>query len=385
MAEKLVHRNNYLLVMEYLEHLKDKRRNPKSITRYWFLLKHLLLFAMDIPFPKIHKIKPSLNAYVNGLELSEESRKAITNHSRSFLRWCKNYHAEQFATCPQVWIEDLTPVAVTGGSKVKPVTEDEILRIARLKFDESDFALQRDQAAACLLFLSGIRGGSFVSLPVNAVVLNVERPHVLEYPELGVQTKNRKRARTYLYHIPELLQVVRKWDSFVRVNCDQSSPWYMPMSQHWGIQSLDKAQVPGGDRGVALNHRLRILWNILSLPHKSPHKFRHGSALYGLRRCKVMEDYHLVSRNLMHHDLTITDQIYINFEDSDRGEAIERISRYLSNSQPVDSYPKHASTGEVDLQGLFPGSNYSEQSIELLAEKILSYIDKRTRAQGTST
>jgi integrase len=382
MAEKLVKRNNYLLVMEYLEYLKDKGRNPKSITRYWFLLKHLLLFAMDVPFPKIYRIKPGLNAYVTGLELSAESRKAITNHSRSFLRWCKNYHAEEFATLPQVWIEDLTPVAVTAGSKVKPVTEDEILRIARLKPHESDLALQRDQAAACLLFLSGIRGGSFVSLPIHAVVLNVDRPHILEYPELGVQTKNKKRAKTYLYHITELLKVVTKWDRFVRINCEETSPWYMPISQHWGMQALDNTHILGANRGVTLNHRLRILWNMLSLPHKSPHKFRHGAALYGLRRCTVMEDYHLLSRNLMHHDLTITDQLYINFEDRERGEAIERISNYPLNSQSFDRHSKHAAPSGAHLQGLLHTTDCSEQSIELLAERIISYLDRRMTVEA---
>lgn len=310
MADKLINRSNYLLVMEYLDYLRDKGRDPKSVRRYWFLLKHVLLFAMDTPFTKIHKIRPGLNTYVTGLQLSEESRKAISNHARSFLRWCKNYHEEDFATLPRVWIEDLTPVAVTGGSKVKPVTEDEILRIAQLKFDANDLALQRDQAAACLLYLSGIRGGALVSLPILAVVLRGEHPHILEYPELGVQTKNKKRAKTYLYHIPKLLQVVSKWDAFVRMSCEETSRWYMPISQHWGIQELDKERVPGGNREVTLNHRLRILWNMLSLPHKSPHKFRHGSALYGLRRCKVIEEYHFVSRNLMHHDLAVTDQIY---------------------------------------------------------------------------
>lgn len=326
MTEKLVNRSNYSLVMEYLDYLKDKRKDPKSIRRYWFLLKHLLLFAMGTPFDRIHKIKPGLSTHVADLDLSEESRKAITNHARCFLRWCKDYHEDQFTALPRVWIEDLTPVTVTARSTVQPVTEDEILQIAQLKIDGSDLALQRDQAAACLLYLSGIRGGSLVSLPINAVVLEAEHPHVLEYPELGVQTKNKRRTKTFLYHIPKLLQVVHRWDAIVRSSCYDTSPWYMPVLQEWGVQVLDEAQVPGKDRVVALNHRLRVLWNMLSLPHKSPHKFRHGSAVYGLRRCRVMEEYHFVSRNLMHQDITMTDQMYINLEDQERSEAIKRIS-----------------------------------------------------------
>ena len=84
----------------------------------------------------------------------------------------------------------------------------------------------------------------------------------------------------------------------------------------------------------------------------------------------------------MHHDLTITDQIYINFEDRERGEAIERISNYPLNSLPIDNRSKHASPAQADLQELFRGSNCSEQSIELLAEKIISYLDKRIKVQA---
>ena len=95
-----------------------------------------------------------------------------------------------------------------------------------------------------------------------------------------------------------------------------------------------------------------------------------------------MEDYHLISRNLIHHDLTVTDQIYINFEDSERDEAIKRISNHPLNSLPIDNPSKHASPAKADLQDLFRGSNCSEQSIELLAEKIISYLDKSIKVQA---
>lgn len=374
MREKLVNRRNYLLVMEHLDHLKEKHRDPKSITRYWFLLKHLLLFSMDVPFPRIHNIKPGFNAYAGNLALSAESRKAIVTHARSFLTWCKNYHHREFAQLPRIWIEDLTPVAVSGRSLVKPVTEEEILRLARLQIASNDLALQRDQAAACLIYLSGIRGGSLVSLPISAVVLDTQQPHILEYPELGVMTKNRKRSRTYLYHIPELLDVVARWDAIVRSSCRENAPWYMPVSQEWGMQYLDQDRLAGKYRAVALNHRFRILWDRLSLPHKSPHKFRHGSALYGLRRCRVMEEYHLISRNLMHQDLTVTDQLYINFEDEDRGAAIQRIS-----SQPANSRVMVPADAPENLQRLLLNANFdtSDHAIKIFAEKLIDYMDRK--------
>lgn len=366
MDEKLILRDNYFLVQGYLTHLQEKNRRPKSIRRYWFLLKHLLLFAMDVPFPAIHTIQPGLSRYVSKLDLSEESKRAIVVHSRSFLRWCKNYHVDQFVALPNFWIEDLTPVMVAARPEIDPVTESEIMQIARLKIAPANLALLRDQAAACLLFLSGIRGGALVTLPIQAVVLNSKDPHLLQFPDMGVRTKNQKKAKTFLYRVPELLEVVRKWDAIVRKRCDPHAPWYMPVTQQWGEQRLEQGNPVGENREAALNRRLRLLWNMLSLPHKSPQKFRHGCAMYGLRRCQTMEDYHHISRNLMHHDLTMTDGTYIHFEDQERGSAIRRISEAAC---PGDT---------VELQALFRSlePNNLELAIEILAKKLASCLEK---------
>jgi hypothetical protein len=86
----------------------------------------------------------------------------------------------------------------------------------------------------------------------------------------------------------------------------------------------------------------------------------------------------------MHHDLTVTDQIYINFEDHDRAEAIQRISACPLNSQPVDRCSKRVSSTEADFENLLNGAINSEQSIELLAQKIIAHMDKRARGPSRS-
>lgn len=65
--------------------------------------------------------------------------------------------------------------------------------------------------------------------------------------------------------------------------------------------------------------------------YKSPHKYRHGHAVYGISRCKNMAEYQSISRNLMHSSLAITDKIYAVIE---RDERRNIISKMLPTYQP---------------------------------------------------
>ena len=46
------------------------------------------------------------------------------------------------------------------------------------------------------------------------------------------------------------------------------------------------------------------------MSYKSPHKFRHGHAVYALQHAQTMADYKAVSMNLMHNDIRVTDGIH---------------------------------------------------------------------------
>ena len=66
----------------------------------------------------------------------------------------------------------------------------------------------------------------------------------------------------------------------------------------------------GENRSIALNKRLRALFTLASLPPLSPHKFRHGHAVWALQHARTMADYKAISQNLMHGDIRVTDGIY---------------------------------------------------------------------------
>jgi site-specific recombinase XerC len=276
--EKLINRANFLLVQEYLDYLLNtKNRNPKSVARYRFWLNHLLLWAMEKPLEKAHRIKKPFLTYARDLEMAQESQKKVLETARAFLRWAKLHHEKRFISMPTYWLEDITPPQLEKKEVDKFVRLDEVIKISDRKIGEANLALWRDQAMACLLFLSGARASAAVSLPIKAVHLNGDHPRLEQKPELGVRTKNGKSATTYLHKIPQLLDFAREWDVFVRTHYPEDHVWYAPIHQEWGEQST-KILAPGKNRQHALSKRLKIISAMSHLPHKSPHQYRHGYA-----------------------------------------------------------------------------------------------------------
>ena len=61
------------------------------------------------------------------------------------------------------------------------------------------------------------------------------------------------------------------------------------------------------------------------LPYHSPHKFRHGHAVYVLKNAKDVPALKAVSQNLMHANLSITDGIYGILSETDVREQINTL------------------------------------------------------------
>jgi len=313
--EKLVNRANYRLVKDFLNHLAEVEQvSPASLDRYWFYLRHLLLWAMDILFNKADRIRPAFPIYVAALPsprgglLAQVTQKKIIEIARQFFQWAMIHHAGEFRHLPSSWIETLRPgrQASTFSEHIF-VTVEDVLGLCSVPREPGDLALWRDQAAAATLFLTGMRASAFTTLPIQAV--DFAGNSVKQWPELGVKTKNGKRATTFMLPIPELKGIAQEWDDFVRGRLPVAAPWYAPVESQWGDQRLSLHD-PGENRNQAINRRLRLLFSQAELPYRSAHKFRHGHAVYGLQHARTIADYKAVSMNLMHEDIKITDQIY---------------------------------------------------------------------------
>jgi integrase len=333
-ADKVVHRNNYLWVKQYLKYLGEVHGlTTDSVGRYWFHLRHLLLWANSTPLPEAAKVRPTLQQYVNQLPgkngqgiLASETRSRIVETANRFFSWAKVHLSKEFQRISPAWIDELQVHLPEDGEKEHVYTTyEEILQIARLSIRANDLALKRDQAAAVMLFLSGMRAAAFTSAPIKA--FDLDRCCVYQWPnEFGVHTKNSKKSTTHLLRIQELLAVVRSWDQFVRAHLPDSSPWYTPINNEWGEHRLSDASA-GKNSGQRLDKRLRILFAAAGLPYKSAHKFRHGHAVFGLQHATTMAAYKAVSMNLMHADIKTTDSIYARLLNDEVGQQIAALTQ----------------------------------------------------------
>jgi integrase len=229
--------------------------------------------------------------------------------ARNFFTWARRALGRYRSVDP-LWIETLRP-----GRPVEIIQErelytlDEVLTIARPEPSDG-LKVQRDKAAAAFLFLSGMRSGAFVTLPVLAV--DLDKRTVKQWPELGVATKNSKAATTYLLDIPELLEIVHVWDDFVRSTLPPCAMWYARLKYDPAADkvTVDEATPPNPRRRAMMSKALKDLCQSAGVFYRSPHKLRHGHAVYALKRARTIADFKAVSQNLMHADLSITDRVY---------------------------------------------------------------------------
>jgi integrase len=190
---------------------------------------------------------------------------------------------------------------------------------------------QRDIAAVALLFLSGMRIGAFTSLPTRCVHLDTLEIHQL--PELGVRTKNSKAAITYLLRLRELLNVVKQWDDYIRDRAGADALWYVPLALDES-GPLGSGQSDSLNRGHLFRNGLKALCQAAGLPYRSPHKLRHGHAVYGVSHARDMAQLKAVSQNLMHSSVTITAGIYGNLAGDRVRAAIEALTPDASPGEP---------------------------------------------------
>ena len=139
-----INRNNYLWVNKYLDWLlNDRRRDIETVDRYKFWLRHLLLWAMETPFPEAHKIKTSFSIYIEKSDqpLACESQRKIIETARAFFRWVKMHYAQEFLELPGYWIEDLTPpVSIAIPATEGSVKLEEAIQLATLPIERNDLA-----------------------------------------------------------------------------------------------------------------------------------------------------------------------------------------------------------------------------------------------------
>jgi len=338
----MVNRHNYLLTKEYLAYLDGVcQLDVRSRERYWCYLKYLLIWADETSFERMVELRPTFPSFLATVRLDGEqgklapsTLKKIIQTVKRFFTWLKLAYVREYRDLSLAWIEALRPPrGIELPMEHVFVTPGEVQHIIGFQVPAEDLALRRDQAAVALLFLSGMRASAFATLPIAAVDLSSRT--IKQWPALGVDTKNGKSATTYLLDIPQLLAAAREWDDLIRTQLPATAMWYTPVIGQWGEQVLSSA-APGMNRGQAVSKRMRHLFRVVGLPPKSPHKFRHGHAVYALQHAKTMADYKAVSMNLMHEDIRVTDGIYAPLAGHEVQDRIASLTNSPQSVSPVN-------------------------------------------------
>lgn len=316
----MIDRTNWRATKKYLDYrLHVDQITKGSMKKEQTHLRYVLEWAQDKTFRDVVKIRPTFPEYMLSARLDgEEGRlsavyiKKALSTARLFFTWLSDSETG-YRHIKQGWVKTIKAKRLSDAPRISEyVTLEEIRAIAatraRTVYD------RRTRAALAFLYLSGMRIGAFVSLPLRAV--DISNRSVLQYPSLGVRTKNSKHAKTFLLYIPELLKVVKQWDNEVRSILPPNGFWFAPLSPETG--EIDPNITEVGEHRINLARRSFKQWlEQHGLPYYSPHKFRHGHIHYGLTHSQNISDYKAVSMNAMHSSMKITDQFYSILQDDE--------------------------------------------------------------------
>ncbi|HEY60841.1 MAG TPA: site-specific integrase [Anaerolineae bacterium] len=323
----MINRSNGKLVKKYLKYRKEiDQVSSKTIGLEETWLRHTLEWLDERPIEKAPKIRPVFSEYVLSRKepkySSEYIRKLVSANKR-FIEWVSINKAGYRHKLSPAWLRTIKLPRLQEEEKIHEfVTYEEIQKITNAPI----YSLrdQRIRAAAVLWFLSGIRIGAFVTLPIRAV--NLENYEIYQFPSLGVHTKFGKSATTDLLLIPELLVVVKNWDRLIRSHLPDSSYWFSPLSPKKGTFDSSISTI-GANRSSRAYKDLKDWLERVGLPFHSPHKFRHGYAVFGIKNFTTLAQLKALSQNLMHSNISITDGIYGMLSNADK-------KKLLSNFNP---------------------------------------------------
>jgi integrase len=158
--------------------------------------------------------------------------------------------------------------------------------------------------------------------------VDIDQRQIEQNPAKGVITKNRKAAITTLLPIPELIQVVKGWDEWVRSRLPLDTPWFAYLDPYDRLKSPESnIQERVNGRRMACVNGMKRVCVLAGVPYKSPHKLRHGHAIFGIKHARDMRELKAISQNLMHSSISITDGIYGNLQYEDMKETIAAMGR----------------------------------------------------------
>jgi len=316
----MINRDNWKLTRKYLDYRQFRQIAKITLDLDRSHLRHVLEWADSVSFYRAYTISLPFPVYLAGEGLGPAQQKRVGMTARSFFSWLVYASPKRTTGLDTLWRESLLPPGQDDMVPHQdPYSLDEVMRICDV--DTSSLTDLRGQAGAALMFLSGIRPGALVTIPI--VCVDLDSGELRQWPELGVATKRRKRATTYMLNIPPLVEVARRWDNLVRPDLPPDHAWYAHVASDG--QGLAMGPVATSNRVQSFANTLRQLCQRADVRYRRPHDLRHGHASYALTLCSDVADYKAVSVNLMHGSITVTDHVYASLGSKEVKKRIESL------------------------------------------------------------
>ena len=326
----MINRDNYYLVQEYLEY--RSRIKPKSIKLYRTNLTGLLEFAEETPFRELPE-KTNAQEFIQHIDnnrrdgkekpLKYEYKRKFLGNVRRFLIWLME--TKEMTTINKRWIYDFRPDKSNKytNNKKPRYSEEEIEKIAATPVSTTNE--ERTRAAFLFLYLSGMRIGAFVTLPIEAV--NLEKRQIHQFPSLGVKTKLNKSKTTFLINKPEFLSIVKKWDRKVKQVLTPNDPWFAPLSvvDH----EIDPNATIGNSRTSGLRKDIKAFTEKANVEYKRPHAIRHSHIRFLRDQATNTRELEAIAANAMQEVPTM-----LKYGELDNAEVKQEITKLCrKNSQ----------------------------------------------------
>lgn len=127
-----------------------------------------------------------------------------------------------------------------------------------------------------------------------------------------------------MLNIPELSEGVQQWDDEIRKALPDFAYWFAPIRTD--KEEFLMSGPVGNYRGQRAAKDIKAWQKKHDLEIYSPHKFRHGNAVYSLRHASTVSELKAISQNLMHSNLSITGSIYSIMENNSIKHAITNLN-----------------------------------------------------------
>lgn len=189
---------------------------------------------------------------------------------------------------------------------------------------------QRDRAIISFAFLTGMRDGAIVTLPLYC--FEEENLVIRQDPKRGVHTKFSKYIFSIVFNFDnEMLNDVIKWKNHLEGKGFGMQDPFFPRSrlehQKDGLCFEPATTVePVFWKGTG---RIREIFEKRAenagLPYYAPHTFRHLTIYLALKYCRNIEQLKALSQNFGHEDIITILRFYANYSEQEVKEILSSI------------------------------------------------------------